>query len=231
MSDSYSGSDNLEVMADAVRYNAFLKSLVRKFSGNPVTALDFGAGIGTFTDALPLAPASIHCVEPDLEAQRILASQGYQVHDSLEAAGTQRFDYIFSLNVLEHIADDAQVARDLFDLLVPGGKLFIYVPAFNHLRTSMDDLVGHHRRYTRRGLIQLVQHAGFTVEEAGYTDFLGYFATLVFGLLDRFKDAPDGKINRPLLIVYDRIVFPVSQLLSVIFSRVMGKNVFIVASR
>ena len=95
----------------------------------------------------------------------------------------------------------------------------------------MDDLVGHHRRYTKRELERLLEEAGFTLIESGYTDVLGYFATLLFRLLDKFKSDPDGTINKPLLIVYDRVVFPVSRALSTVTRRWFGKNVYVLAEK
>lgn len=231
MSDSYTGSDNLEVMLDAKNYNRYLKQLVREFSGAPGRVLDFGAGTGTFTDALNADDWEIHCVEPDRDAQAQLRAKGYTVYASLDDIGDVEFDYIFTLNVLEHIEDDLDATIDLFRKLVPNGRLFAYVPAFNHLRTSMDDLVGHHRRYTRATLKHLILRAGFTMERLEYTDFLGYFATLVFKTMDLFKKEPDGLINRPLLIAYDRVAFPVSRLLSVLVKYLLGKNVFVVARK
>ncbi len=210
MNDSYTGFDNLEVMLDATNYNGYLKSLVREFSGRPGKVLDFGAGTGTFTDALDPAVWDIHCVELDPQAQERLREAGYTVYASLDELGSTQFDYIFTLNVLEHIEDDLSAAAGLYERLKPGGCLFAYVPAFNHIRTSMDDLVAHHRRYTRKMLAHIILRAGFSIERLEYTDFLGYFATLVFRLMDVFKGEPDGKINRPLLIAYDRVVFPIS---------------------
>ena len=95
----------------------------------------------------------------------------------------------------------------------------------------MDDLVGHHRRYSRGDLIRLLEEAGFEVDVAVYTDFLGYFATLAFRCLDLIRGEPDGRINRPLLIAYDRLIFPLSRLLSVPFGRLLGKNVYALARR
>lgn len=225
MKEQYTGSDNLEVMLEAENYNQFLMEMVREFAPETGTALDFGAGIGTFTRALPLVR---DCIEPDRAAGRQLRSAGYRVFEDIADLGSERYDYIFSLNVLEHIEDDLAAAKALVAHLRPGGRILIYVPAFNHLRTSMDDLVGHHRRYTRSALVELMQSAGLQVEQAAYTDFLGYFATWVFRLLDLFKRRPSGRINSRMLVVYDRLAFPVSRLLSIPFARIMGKNVFAV---
>ncbi len=218
----YSGSENLEIMKEAVNYNRFLRYLVAKHATNRSKILDFGAGIGTFSDSVPIPIDRISCVEPDQVARTTLAERGYTVFESAGQLTRSTYSYVFSLNVLEHIEDHEAVVAQLYEA---------YLPAFNHIRTSMDDLVGHHRRYTRSQLIVLVSQAGFTHEDSGYTDFLGYFATWMIKLMEKLQRQPTGVVNKRLLIAYDRFAFPVSQVLSLIFKRVVGKNVYIVARK
>ena len=51
-------------------------------------------------------------------------------------------------NVLEHIPDDAAAVRRFRQVLPPGGKLVVLVPALPQLFGSIDEAVGHYRRYT-----------------------------------------------------------------------------------
>ena len=136
--------------------------------------------------------------------------------------------YVFSLNVLEHIEDDAAALGDLFRVLRPGGRLFVYVPAFNSLFTSMDAHVGHHRRYRLRELVHMIRGAGFLVEKSAYTDALGFFATLAYKLFDKPEPAP---LNPKLVRFYDRLIFPLSRLFSIPLAKVLGKNVYVVARK
>lgn len=227
----YSGTENLEIMKEAVNYNRFLKEQVEQFSICTSRVLDFGAGLGTFTDSVDLPRDSVTCVEPDQSARKILVEKGYEVFESANQLPRSAFSYVFSLNVLEHIENHEMVLAQLYAALEPGGRIYFYLPAFNHLRTSMDDLVGHHRRYTRLELVALFNRAGFTHEDSGYVDFLGYFATLAVKLFEHFQDQPTGIVNMRLLIAYDRFAFPISRLLSIIFKRLVGKNVYIVARK
>jgi hypothetical protein len=104
----------------------------------------------------------------------------------------------------------------------------IYVPAFQLLYTSMDAEVGHHRRYRMAGLTAKLVRAGFLIEKKAYADALGFFATLAYKLFDSREPAP---INRRLVRLYDRYLFPLSRLLSVPLARILGKNLIIVARR
>ncbi len=222
------GGENLEVMAEARNYNQFLCDLVCRYSGGADSVVDFGAGIGTFSGCLGLAPQDVHCVETEAASREAIVQKGFNAYSDVSELQQGSIPYVFSLNVLEHIEDDADAVDDLFGLLKPGGRLFVYVPAFNTLFTSMDSHVGHHRRYRLRELVQLIEDAGFVIEKSAYTDALGFFATLAFKLFDKPAPAP---LNPKLVRFYDRALFPLSRLLSVPLARVLGKNVFVVAHK
>jgi SAM-dependent methyltransferase len=226
--DRHFGGENLEVMQEAEKYNRFLRNLIRRYAGDASMALDFGAGIGTFSNSLDIPPGRVHCVEPDPAARELLASKGFLPHADLSELDDACIDYLFSLNVLEHIEDDRGTLADLYRVLEPGGRLFIYVPAFNALYTSMDSHVGHHRRYRLSEMAKLLKQAGFSVEKIAYTDALGFFATLAFKLFDTPEPAP---LNRKVVRMYDRYLFPLSRVLSLPFARILGKNLFVVATR
>ena len=224
---SYTGVDNLEVMAEAVKYNSYLLGLIRAAAPAHGTILDFGAGSGTF--ALPVAALGrrVICIEPDDHLRQVLASKGMRTHASLAELVAAQYDYAYSLNVLEHIEDDGQALRELHRVLKPGAPLLLYVPAFACLYTSMDAKVGHRRRYRRATLMRLSTQAGFAVQRAEYVDCLGFFATLLFKLVGNSR----GDINRSAIKWYDRIVFPVSCGLDHLFGRIFGKNLLVIAVR
>lgn len=218
----YSGRDNLEVMREAKNYNNFLLKLVLCSAPDDAPIVDFGAGNGTFS--LPVAESGrrIICVETDLVLAAELADHGLEVVSSLEVVEDGSVDYLYSLNVLEHIEDDDAIARLWFQKLRPEGRLFIYVPAFAVLYTSMDRKVGHFRRYTKQTLSRKLAHAGFEIAESRYADSIGFFATLVYKLFDNGH----GDVNVRLLRIYDKWVFPCSRVIDWVVSPFLGKNVF-----
>jgi len=224
----HSGGENLEVMREARKYNRYLRQLIRQHSGDARNALDFGAGIGTFSDSLSLPNEQVYCVEPDESSRAFLARKGHKPYEGLHCLGDAMIDYVFTLNVLEHIEDDAAALAEIYRVLKPGGRLMIYVPAFMLLYSSMDAHVGHHRRYRMQGLENLVTQAGFLVEKRAYTDALGYFATLAYKLVDGPEPAP---LNPRTIGFYDRYLFPLSRLMSVPLAPILGKNLLVVASK
>ena len=224
---AYSGVDNLEIMEEARHYNAFLQGLVRAQARPGDAILDFGAGTGVLARPLAAAGYDIRCVEPDDGLRARLRASGLAAYADLDAIPAGSLDLAYTVNVLEHIADDRGAAAALRDRLKPGGRLLVYVPAFPVLYSGMDRKVGHVRRYRRAGLADALRGAGLTVERIAYCDSLGFAAALLFKLLDDGS----GAINRRALVAYDRIGFPVSRLLDRVCARWFGKNLLAVARR
>ncbi len=225
--NEYSGRDNLEVMLEARNYNAYLVQLVLSCARPGDVVVDFGAGAGTFSKPLTNAGYKVICIETDPVLAGDLRMQGMTVFDSLELVDDASVDYIYSLNVLEHIEDDRAILSLWHRKLRHKGRITVYVPAFPSLYTSMDRKVGHVRRYTRRELVDKVIGAGFSVTQARYADSLGYFATLVYKHLG--KD--DGSVDPGMLRLYDRLAFPLSRAMDCVSHRIIGKNVFVTGAR
>ncbi len=222
----YEGTENLEAMLHAKNYNEFLHQLVANVAAGKGTALDFGAGIGTFAEGLRGRVGRLLCLEPDPAQAARLLSAGFEVCGSLDAVPDGSIDVVYTLNVLEHIADDRAVLVAVRKKLKAGGRLLVYVPAFALLFSDMDRLVGHERRYSLRELKEKLETAGFRIELARHADAIGFFAALVYKLLGR----GGGHLDTRSVVFYDRFFFPLSRWLDRWgASRWFGKNVYAVA--
>ncbi|MDR0458436.1 MAG: class I SAM-dependent methyltransferase [Burkholderiaceae bacterium] len=223
----YTGTATLEVMQEAINYNNYLLHLIQSNTKIGDKILDFGSGIGTFAVLMKEKGFDVSCLEPDTELLRRIKNKGLTGFLDLSEIPNNKYDFIYSLNVFEHIKDEQDAMVKLREKLKPSGRVFIYVPAFQILYSSMDRKVGHYRRYTLSGLAEIVKKAGFKILDAQYVDSIGFFAALIFKLFGN----QDGDVNKKGLILFDKFVFPVSKIVDWFTKKIFGKNVFVVATR
>jgi SAM-dependent methyltransferase len=76
----------------------------------------------------------------------------------------QAFDTVVCLNVLEHLPDDVGALRNIYNSLEIGGRAIILVPNNPELTGTLDEVLGHCRRYEPEQLISAGQQAGFRIE-------------------------------------------------------------------
>jgi len=202
--------------------------LVQNLKENSVI-VEFGAGTGALAEVMEknhgLKPI---CVEIDPKLIEILKSKGFQTYTDIKMIPGLS-DFIYTSNVLEHIEDDVEALVRIKSKMLPGALLAIYVPALPILYSDMDAQVGHYRRYTKRELKQKVKDAGFNINNCYYNDSLGVPAMLSLKLFG-FK-GKSGIGSKKSLIIYDRVIYPISMLLDFLFmKRLIGKNLLLVAS-
>lgn len=114
-----------------------------------------------------------------------------------------RFDYLFALDVLEHLPDDQIAIQEWARVLKPGGRIVINVPALDCLWSEHDVQMGHYRRYNRRTLRSVLERNGFVCERLTYSNsFLFPWAWLGFRLkLHQGDDAnPEAHVPVPRLL-------------------------------
>jgi SAM-dependent methyltransferase len=219
----YVGADTLEVMASAKRYNAFLENLIISNIPNSGRILDIGAGIGTFAQKISARGYNVHCVEPDYAQSKQIEKAGLPVSLAVEDVEDGSVDYIYSLNVLEHIENDREALKQWAKKLKPEGKILVYVPAFNMLYSLHDKAVGHYRRYRKSTLAGCFIDAGLQVATVRYADSVGFFVALIYRWINR-----SGKLNSNSLVFFDKFLFPISRLCDLFCSGLFGKNVYAV---
>ena len=97
--------------------------------------------------------------------------------DARNCPFTAAFHLIGLFDVLEHIGDDKGTLLALRDMLAPGGRLLLTVPAHQSLWSYFDEASCHCRRYSLNNVRQKLVESGFEVE------FLSEFMTCLFPLV------------------------------------------------
>jgi len=166
-----SGGGILERLNRAPRFTSWMADVILPYVGNRV--LEIGAGTGNMS--VHLMPRTVYWatdVNPQylnyltkLSAIRPYMRVAYV--DAIDAESFPRgqfFDTVVCLNVVEHIEDDLTTLRNIWNSLSDGGSAIILVPCGPWLYGSLDEVLGHCRRYTESGLLKVSERAGFRVE-------------------------------------------------------------------
>jgi SAM-dependent methyltransferase len=153
--------------------NACIVEMVRNFppiERGPI--FDVGGGNGFVAKGLMDAGWDVVLVEPGPAGARNAKKRGlpYVICAKTQSAGFQpgTLPAIGVFDVVEHIEDDLGFLRHLWDLLVPGGMLYLNVPAFQALWSQEDIDAGHFRRYSLKRMEQKLDQAGFEIDYSTY---------------------------------------------------------------
>lgn len=214
------GYETLRRMANVARYNAWIARELAPYVGQRV--LEVGCGIGNMSDyfierellvCMDMAPPHVEMLRRRYECRPNVATYVGDITDptTVTALSPYRFDTVLCLNVLEHIADDRTALAHMYELLQPGGRLLLFVPAGTYLFGTLDLALGHYRRYERHTLAPLVQKVGFTIERLGYLNLAGIPGWWLNSRLLGRDLLPEGQLqlfNRlaPLFIAGERLI-------------------------
>jgi 2-polyprenyl-3-methyl-5-hydroxy-6-metoxy-1,4-benzoquinol methylase len=191
--------------------------------------LDAGCGSGTISYFLSRHAGEAVGIDSNPSAIAF-ASDAYrapnlrfQLGQFDDLIGEKPFDKIYSIEVIEHLYADqvADVLSLFYKLTNPGAQLFITTPNYRSawpliewlldrsgLVAEMDE-AQHVTHFTKRRLVAMCEHAGWTVRHIGTFNGLAPFL------------AP---ISRPLALEFEKIEF--------LFNRVLPENLlFCVATK
>ena len=205
------GRGVLNNLTGTPQYLSWVARKLRPHVGDEV--LEVGAGIGNIAGRLmgrrmlyvaaEKDPLHLHALRnrflrtPNVVVQRI----DPQVPQDL-AGLADCFDTVLCLNVLEYLDDAGYAVSLLRATLKAGGTLVVLVPQCPSLFGTLDESLGHKRRYSSREARQMLESEGFTVEttynfnKAGTPPWLAY--SRLFG---------SKSINKPVLKIFDKTVW------------------------
>jgi len=191
-----------------VRYNRWMFERLRRWIGRSV--LEIGSGIGNLSaflvdrERLVLTDTREEYLsrlrQRFADRPNVSVARLYLPDDDRAVAG-QRFDTVICLNVLEHVDDDLSALHAIRRLLGPGGRLVLLVPALQALYGTIDRALGHHRRYNRDGLADLLRATGFKLAHIEYFNLAGIPGWWWAGRVLRRDTIPGGSLK-----LYDALV-------------------------
>lgn len=150
--------------------------------------LDIGAGAGVFgVHIQQMLPQSKYffCEPLPILHDALVARFGSNA-SVLEKTHLQQTGFVM-LDVLEHIEDDQTYLASLRSRMPKGSVLVLTCPAGDWLWSKWDELMGHHRRYTRKSLTGVCAAAGFEILDSGYM-----FRALILPALKRRNETAVG---------------------------------------
>ena len=207
----HNGARILDALARTPRFNRWMAATVLPWVGTRV--LEIGAGIGNLSQYL--APRRLRYIASDIDEEHLARLRvRFQNRPNVAlarcnlarpedfAAFAGRFDTVVCLNVLEHIADDDIGLRNIAAALEPGGRAIVLVPQDQRIYGTLDEVLGHYRRYAEPELRARMETAGLTVERV-----------LRFNRITRHAWWFNGRVlkrqhfSRTQLWIFDRMVW------------------------
>lgn len=216
---------------DAPNYRDYQYDLIAPHCGQSM--LEIGAGLGEFSEQfldrrrLVLTDTEPFCLRrlterfgdrANVEVRKMFLPEDVALDEPVET--------VVAVNVLEHIADDIGTLRALATVLAPGGRIVLWVPAYEALYGDFDDKVGHVRRYTPKTMARAVAHAGLTVVDVRAVNLLGGLAWWA-----AVRRGGVSTPNRKLVRIYDKTIIPATRRIESIVKPPFGQTVLCVAAR
>jgi len=171
--------------------NKFLSSLK-----NP-KVLEVGCGTGFVLEGLAKSNSNYDLSGTELYLEGLRFAHLRSPHleffqsDARNLPFKEKYDAICAFDVVEHIEEDIDTLKSIYNSLKPGGYLFLSVPQHMWLWSAEDEAACHKRRYTRREMSEKIISCGFNLKKT--TSFV--FTLLPLMYISRKKKNSESTLN------------------------------------
>ena len=189
---------------------AYLRKIIHDSFENKSSSLSFcEIGSGTGGNLSLLAEYSqVDSVEMNDQARKMIEEKSikgvrnvYPGHLPDNMCHSDEYDGVFSLDVIEHIEDDAAALLEIKDYIKNDGLFISTVPAYQWLWSAHDVANFHHRRYTKTTYCELIDRAGYDIIYSSYFNTLLFplaaISRLVEKLIKRDTDSDAAALTMP----------------------------------
>ena len=199
------GHVTLARMGKLQEYNRWLHDFFAPHLGNRI--LEIGSGFGNMTkyfadrerviatDLDPVACETLRATFRDRPAVTVDSLVFPLNAEPLDRLRGENLDTVLCANVLEHIEDDRATLSQIREILRPGGKLVLLVPAMPALYGSLDRALHHFRRYSVEELDRKLRDAGFAVENTRFLNRPGVFGWYLNSRIFKRRVLPKSQLK------------------------------------
>ena len=140
------------------------------------------------------------------------------------------YDAIVCSNVIEHIEDDKEAVEKMQEILKPGGRLALLVPAHQWLYSAYDYDAGHYRRYSKASFQKIIESSDIQIDRIFYFNAIGAIGWLLINTtFCRKKSSAEG--FRWSAKIFARWILPLTKILESKISPPIGLSVVCLATK
>jgi 2-polyprenyl-3-methyl-5-hydroxy-6-metoxy-1,4-benzoquinol methylase len=229
------GLDTLDSFRQAKNFNQWMYNTIAPWCKGDI--LEIGSGIGNISEFFVKNERNIFLSDLRNEYCNLLSKRfsnnkfviGIEIIDLVDPNFDSkynylfnRFDTLFSLNVVEHIEDDILAIHNCKKLLKEDGNLIILVPAYSILYCNYDKELGHYRRYNRLSLKQLFKRNELNIKAQFSFNAFGILGWFILGKIFRRKLLQSSQLN-----IYNQLVLIIKWLDYLLLNRIGLSQVII----
>jgi SAM-dependent methyltransferase len=223
----------LSILEEAPAYHQWIVEKMRPWLGQ--TILEVGCGVGNLTGLL-LRHGRVIPTDVNNDYLQIVANK-FCGHANLKRVFPwdvrcpppreldEPIDSIVCSNVLEHIDEDEKTLGYFCQILQPGGRLILLVPALKWLYNGLDRELGHFRRYGKGELRQKLEARGFKIRHLSFLNGFGILGWFFNGTVMRRRLLPVRQVR-----IFNRLV-PFQMRFEKIFPWMLGQSLVAIGEK
>ena len=163
--------------------------------------LEIGCGTGHNLEMLGQF-GHVDAIELDDESRAIAQARlGRDIMSArlpeLKGIPEHHYDLVATLDVIEHIDDDADAIAAISTRLKPGGKFLMTVPAHPWMWSAHDSVNHHKRRYSKASLRRLIEGSPLKLDRIGYFNSLLFPLAVADRLVSKLRGKDEADVKLP----------------------------------